>query len=122
MTIHEITPTNKGQSAIKMMVNTEEDVVDHLSKEHTANMSLLFYDFNNTTERRQRRHNAHNFTNMVIPEENEEHTGNFPAIKNNLKETCLKMPCIQNDKSRQSHQWNDSLADSFSNSEFAKVN
>lgn len=53
------------------MVNTEEMVTGHLSKDHTANMSLLNYDFNNTTERRQKKY-AHNFTDMVIPEENEE--------------------------------------------------
>lgn len=82
------------------MVNNQEDVVEHLSKEHTANMSLLYYDFNNTTERRQRKQ-AHNFTDMVIPEENEEYTGKFPVINNNLKEACLKMPSINLDKSRQ---------------------
>lgn len=71
----------------------KEDVLKHLSKEHTANMSLLYYDFNNATDR-VRLKKLSNLSDMIIPEENEECSGKFPAIANNMEGANLKMPSI----------------------------
>jgi hypothetical protein len=48
-TIGEDNETPAG--LIKIEINKEDSIVDYLTKDHKANMSLLFYDFNNTNQR-----------------------------------------------------------------------
>lgn len=40
-------PTTANSHQIRIQINKEEDIIEHLTKKHKANMSLLFYDFNN---------------------------------------------------------------------------
>lgn len=45
--------------------------MEHLTKEHRTNMSLLYYDFNNANQRMQSKQ-KHNLADVVIPEEKED--------------------------------------------------
>lgn len=58
---------------IKFEINNEESIVNFLTKDHKANMSLLFYDFNNANQRIIAKKVAHpngkNLADDVIPED-----------------------------------------------------
>jgi hypothetical protein len=56
---------------IKIEINKEDSIIDFLTKDHKANMSLLFYDFNNTNQRIHTKKQAHptNLADSIIPEE-----------------------------------------------------
>ena len=62
---------------IRIEINKEEQVVDYLTKDHKANMSLLFYDFNNANQRRLYHNTKQNLADVVIPEE----AGEEPGLK-----------------------------------------
>lgn len=64
---------------IKIKVNKEESVASHLVKEHKSNMSLLYYDFNNTNQR-QLLKQKQNLADLIIPEEAEEGKGDLLAL------------------------------------------
>lgn len=56
---------------IKIKINKEESIVNHLTSEHKSNMTLLYYDFNNSNQRLYSKHKQ-NLTDFIIPEEAEE--------------------------------------------------
>jgi len=47
-------------------INKESSILDYLTKDHKTNMSLLFYDFNNSNQRKRQ---PQNLADVVIPEE-----------------------------------------------------
>lgn len=60
---------------IHIQVNQEDSIISYLTKDHKANMSLLFYDFNNCNQRIKTKKQAHpsqNIADLVIPEEEAE--------------------------------------------------
>lgn len=63
----------KPNGNIHIEVNHEDSIISYLTKDHKANMSLLFYDFNNSNQRLKQKQQAHhpgqNIADLVIPEE-----------------------------------------------------
>ncbi len=64
------------QGVIKIEINKEDSILDYLTKDHKANMSLLFYDFNNANQRINTKKHPTNVADSVIPEEANEDIGN----------------------------------------------
>jgi hypothetical protein len=63
----------KPDGSIHIEVNHEDSIIGYLTNDHKANMSLLFYDFNNSNQRIKNKMVAHNvgqnIADSVIPEE-----------------------------------------------------
>lgn len=79
--------TNSGN--IKIEINNEDSIINFLTKDHKANMSLLFYDFNNANQRILSRKQMHplNLADVVIPEEAEEPLFGVSNLINNAANT-----------------------------------
>ena len=88
--LSEYTDTPKGTASghIKIEINKEDSIISFLTKDHKANMSLLFYDFNNANQRlqqkKQRQNQPTNLADDVIPEEAEDQGANAPYNNNAL--------------------------------------